>query len=78
MTVLALLTGLLFTLGVPMLSPIAVCRNCAEEFEPVEYVTVPQDPDEPVFCSEDCADHWWEIEQASEAYEQAGWPSSVY
>lgn len=30
------------------------CSNCGDEFSPVEYVTVPQDPDEVRFCSADC------------------------
>jgi hypothetical protein len=32
----------------------AWCGECGDEFAPVEYVTVPQDPDELIFCSSEC------------------------
>lgn len=43
-----------------MFPPIAFCSLCGDEYDPVEYVTLPVDPDEPRFCPEACADEWWD------------------
>lgn len=32
----------------------AWCTRCGDEFAPVEYVTIPQRPSEPRFCSAEC------------------------
>lgn len=61
-----------------MLSPLAVCTCCENEYDPVEYASVPVDPDEPRFCSDDCQDAWWAAEDAAEAYESAGYPAPVF
>ena len=44
------------------------CTWCDESFAPVEYVTVPQDPDEPRFCSTGCEEA---LSAAESAYEEA-------
>lgn len=54
-----------------MFSPIARCSYCADEYEPVEYRTVPQDPDEPRFCSDDCEVRYLEAEDASSEWDVA-------
>jgi len=59
-------------------SPIAVCWNCADEYSPIEGHDPPQDADEPQFCSDECEDAWTAAEDAAEAYEAAGYPSSVF
>lgn len=51
-----------------MFSPIARCSYCADEYDPVEYAEVPQDPDEVQFCSDDCEERYNTAELASEAY----------
>lgn len=56
----------------------AVCTWCGDEFAPVEYVTVPQDPDEPRFCSEECEDLFHRAEDGRAAYDEAGTGAPVY
>ena len=48
-----------------MLSPIARCSHCGDEYDPVEYRTVPVDPDEVQLCSSSCEDAWTAAEDAS-------------
>lgn len=45
------------------------CTCCGDEFDPIEGVTAPQDPDEPRFCSTDCEERWWAAVDAEEAYD---------
>ena len=54
------------------------CTGCGDEFAPIEGVTVPQDPDEPRFCSTDCEESWMAAEDAAEAYEGAGYPAPLF
>jgi hypothetical protein len=61
-----------------MFSPIAVCSHCSDEYDPVEYRSVPVDPDEPQFCSDTCEERYWAAVDAEEAYEQAGWSAPVF
>lgn len=61
-----------------MFGPIARCTECGDEYDPVEYVTVPVDPDEPQFCSDRCEDRWTAAEDAAEAYGAAGYPAPVF
>lgn len=44
----------------------AWCTNCGDEFAPVEGNEAPQDPDEPRFCSDGCAEAWWAAVDAEE------------
>lgn len=55
------------------LSPIAVCTNCREEFDTVEYASVPQDPDTEIFCSDSCETNWLEAAEAAQEYDLARW-----
>lgn len=43
------------------------CSECGDEFSPVEYVTVPQDPHEVRFCSSECESLYASVR----AYEEA-------
>lgn len=61
-----------------MFSPIARCSYCSDEYDPVEYVTVPLDPDEPRFCSDSCDQRYWESLSAQEAYEQSGFGAPLW
>lgn len=61
-----------------MLSPLAICTRCGELYDPVEYATVPVDPDEPQFCTDRCEDLWWAAEDAAEAHETSGYPAPVF
>lgn len=55
-----------------MHTPLAFCTYCGDGFDPVEYVTVPQDPGEPRFCSDDCEESHWRSVDFAEAYAEAG------
>jgi len=46
----------------------AWCTNCGEEFDPIPGVLVCKDPDEPRFCSDNCADAWSAAVDAEEVY----------
>lgn len=35
----------------------AFCSQCGDEFDPIEGVVIPQDPDEPRFCSSECGEN---------------------
>lgn len=61
-----------------MFSPLAICWWCADEYDPIEGVSVPLDPDEPRFCSDGCEARWKAAEDAAEAYEAAGYPAPVF
>ncbi len=61
-----------------MLSPLALCSSCGDEFDPVEYTTVPVDPDEPRFCSDECEDRWTAAEDAEQAYRAAAYPAPAF
>lgn len=61
-----------------MFSPIARCSYCCDEYDPVEYATVPQDPDEPRFCSDDCETGYWDCEEFTEIYRSAGTGAPVF
>lgn len=61
-----------------MFSPIARCTYCTDEYDPVEYVTVPQDPDEPQFCSDDCEQRYWEAVEFEQVYNEAGSGAPVF
>lgn len=61
-----------------MLSPIARCSHCGDEYDPVEYRTVPVDPDEVQLCSSSCEDAWTAAEDASGAYEASRYPAPVF
>lgn len=54
-----------------MFSPIACCTGCGDEYDPVEGVTVPQDPDEVQFCSDDCEEAFNAGVDAVAAYDEA-------
>jgi hypothetical protein len=56
----------------------AFCTQCGDEFDPVEYVTVPQDPGEPRFCSGECEDDFHRAEEERTAYDEAGAGAPVY
>lgn len=64
--------------GCAMFSPIARCSYCTDEYDPVEYRTVPQDPDEVQFCSDSCEQKHWEAVEAEQAYWEAGAGSPVW
>lgn len=55
-----------------MFSPITHCTWCGDGFDPVEYVTVSLDPDEPRFCSDDCEEAYFTGLDLAEAYDEAG------
>lgn len=57
-----------FPLECAMFSPIARCSYCTDEYDPVEYVTVPQDPDELQFCSDSCEEAFNREEDALTEY----------
>lgn len=61
-----------------MLSPIARCSHCGDEYDPVEYRSVPVDPDEIQFCSDACEESWQAAEDAAEVYEASGYPAPVF
>lgn len=61
-----------------MFSPIARCTGCGEFYDPVEYATVPQDPDEIQFCSTECEDRFRAAEDAEQAYREAGTGAPVW
>lgn len=61
-----------------MFTPIARCWYCSDEYDPVEYVTVPQDADEPQFCSDDCAERYADAEEFGRIYDEAGTGAPVY
>lgn len=54
------------------------CVQCDEEYSPVEYAAQPVDADEPVFCSTECEEEFQAAEDASEAYNSAGYPAPVH
>lgn len=61
-----------------MWSPIAFCSYCNDEYDPIEGVDPPQDPDEVQFCSDDCAERYQAAEDAAEAYEGASTGAPVF
>lgn len=58
--------------------PVARCTECGDEYDPVEYTTVPQDPDEPQFCSDACEMKHWDALDAEEAYRQSGMAAPLW
>jgi hypothetical protein len=54
------------------------CTNCGDEFAPVEGNEPPQDPDEPRFCSETCAEAWSAAVDAEEVYRESGTGAPVW
>lgn len=52
-----------------MFSPIARCSHCGDEYDPVEYRSVPVDPDEIQFCSDECEDEYGQQLDNDLAYE---------
>lgn len=61
-----------------MFSPIARCSYCTDEYDPVEYTTIPVAPEEVQFCSDDCEERYQDAEEATEVYESAGDPAPVF
>lgn len=61
-----------------MFSPIARCSYCTDDYDPVEYRTVPQDPDELQFCSDDCEERHADAELNGQTYDEAGWSAPVF
>lgn len=61
-----------------MFSPIARCSYCCDEYDPVEYRTVPVDPDEVQFCSDSCEEAYGLAEDAEQAYRGAGTGAPVF
>lgn len=49
----------------------AWCTQCLDEFTPIEGNAAPVDPDEPVFCSEQCREWFTAEEDALTAYHEA-------
>lgn len=62
-----------------MLSPLAFCSECRDEFDLLEGQRVSDDPADQVnFCSDDCYVRYHDRLDAEEAYEQAGWSAPVF
>lgn len=51
-----------------MLSPLSVCSHCSDEWEPIEGISVRQDPDDLQFCSVDCEQAFYREEEALTEY----------
>lgn len=46
----------------------AWCTCCGDEFDALEGIALPVDPEEPRFCSTTCEERWWAAVDAEEAY----------
>lgn len=62
-----------------MLSPIAFCSECQDEFDPIEgQVPSEDEADQSNFCSDSCYDTYHDRIDAQAAYDEAGWASPVF
>lgn len=56
----------------------AWCSQCGDEFDPIEGNEPAVDPDEPRFCSDECAEYWQQLTDAEEAYYSERGGASVW
>lgn len=62
-----------------MLSPIAFCTECRDEFTPIEGRRTSDDPaDQCNFCSDSCYYRYHDRIDAQSAYNEAGWAAPVW